>query len=116
MTLRLNQFARVVLIFDERHIPAAQAVPAKPGVEDDRAPVRQRRSQLCSADLGTACDIATPSKTVGGSRPYGASCDCALVKAATALISIIATTNPSLGCCLLIDQLPFAWLIRGINI
>jgi hypothetical protein len=112
MTLRLNQFARVVLIFDERHIPATQAVPAKPGVEDDRAPVRQRRSQLCSADLGTACDIAQDP----GSRPYGASCDCALVKAATALISIIATTNPSLGCCLLIDQLPFAWLIRGINI
>src|SRR6516164_9237693 len=78
MTLRLNQFARVVLIFDERHIPATQAVPAKPGVEDDRAPVRQRRSQLCSADLGTACDIAQDP----GSRPYGASCDCALVKAA----------------------------------
>src|SRR5262249_27208724 len=31
------------------------------GVEDDRTAVVQRRSQLCSADLGTTCDIAQDS-------------------------------------------------------
>jgi hypothetical protein len=59
MTLRLNQFARVVLIFDERHIPAAQAVPAKPGVEGDRAPVRQR-SLLCSSRQASIRTVSIP--------------------------------------------------------
>ena len=30
----------------------------RPGVEDDRAGIAQRCAQLCSTDLGTACDIA----------------------------------------------------------
>src|SRR6516164_3114056 len=52
--------------------------------------------------------LRTPSKTFGGSRPYGASCDCALVEAATALINISTTSNANLPCCLVvIDQLLF---------
>src|SRR5262249_46868205 len=52
--------------------------------------------------------LRTPSKTFGGSRPYGTSCDCAFVESATALISISTTSNANLRCCLVvIDQLLF---------
>ena len=50
--------------------------------------------------------LRTPSKTFGGSRPYGASCDCAFVEAATALINISITSNAKLPCFpVVIDQL-----------
>ena len=52
--------------------------------------------------------LKTPSKTFGGSRSYGASCDCAFVEAATVLISISTTSNANLRFCLVvIDQLLF---------
>src|SRR5262249_8169155 len=52
--------------------------------------------------------LRTPSKTFGGSRPYGASCNCAFVEAATVLISTSTTSNANLRCCLfVIDQLLF---------
>src|SRR5215470_8533421 len=55
--------------------------------------------------------LRTPSKTFGGWRPYGASCDCAFVEAATALINISTTSNANLPCCLVvIDQLLFLHL------
>src|SRR5438105_1155736 len=52
--------------------------------------------------------LRTPSKTFGGPRPYGASCDCTFVEAATALINISTTSNANLTCCpVVIDQLLF---------
>src|SRR6516225_2600760 len=52
--------------------------------------------------------LRIPSKTFGGSRPYGASCDCTFVDAPTALINISTTSNANLRCCLaVIDQLLF---------
>src|SRR6516225_12270587 len=53
--------------------------------------------------------LRAPSKTFGGSRPYGASCDCAFVEVATVLISISTTSHANLCFCLLviIDQLLF---------
>src|SRR5262249_60912432 len=52
--------------------------------------------------------LRTPSKTFGGSRPYGVSCDCAFVEAAAALINTSTTSNANPPCCpFVIDQLLF---------
>jgi hypothetical protein len=76
------------------------------GVEDDRAPVRQRRSQLRSADLGTSFDIAQ-EPIEDGWRITSVRCELRLRPRQSGYCTYQHHRH---------DQSEFAWLIRGINI
>src|SRR5262249_55401143 len=80
------------------------------GVEDDRTLPSFNAARSCAVPISElpATLFRTPSKTFGGSRPSGASCDCAFVEAATALINMSTTSNANRPCCpVVIDQLLF---------
>jgi hypothetical protein len=76
------------------------------GVEDDRAGLRQRRSQFAVLISGLPATLPRiPSKMLGASRPCAEGCGCTFVEAAIALIAMSPTTNTIPACRpLVIDQ------------